>query len=312
MRETIYRLPPCSAMNVKAMETWLGDMAEQGWYLCDDGITFGVAEFRKEEPCKLHYRMDIKRAGWVRKKSGRLNDEEQKKIHIENGWEYIADYGDFHIYRSETLTDLYMDHAQLLEEIQRKKLNAWFDMLWALIVILLLPILDLDGHAMMLTAQMGLSLVVFSLLMILLYYAGHIRKARMWARYQEAIRNDEGYVYPVPIHPRRYYGKKVIQGLLVAIWVGLLIHRLVVDSDLEMPIAEWNEDLPFPTIADMAPGGSYEIDDSMNIANTVRHVSTWLAPYVYEWDEIARAENGNGQVVNGALYIDYYEMRYGW
>ena len=34
----IYRLPPCPAYDVEAMESWLGAMAEQGWVLEQDGF----------------------------------------------------------------------------------------------------------------------------------------------------------------------------------------------------------------------------------------------------------------------------------
>ena len=45
MKDRIWRLPPCPPYDVEGMESWLSDMAAQGWKLEPDDFFFGIASF---------------------------------------------------------------------------------------------------------------------------------------------------------------------------------------------------------------------------------------------------------------------------
>ena len=45
--KTIYRLVPCPQYDLSGMEHWLSDMAQNGWLLQKEGITFGIAGFEQ-------------------------------------------------------------------------------------------------------------------------------------------------------------------------------------------------------------------------------------------------------------------------
>lgn len=68
---------------------------------------------------------------------------------------------------------------------------------------------------------------------------------------------------------------------------------------------------PFATIADLAPGGTYKLDD-FGLSNTVEIRSDWLAPTVIHWAEIATVALPDGKTVSGGLYVDYYETVSSW
>ena len=53
----VYRIPPCPSYDIEGMESWLSDMAAEGFVLVKDGIFAGVATFEKTEPRKLKYRL---------------------------------------------------------------------------------------------------------------------------------------------------------------------------------------------------------------------------------------------------------------
>ena len=50
IKDRLYRLPPCPPYDVEATESWLEDMAAQGWMLEKNNIFLGVAAFEKAEP----------------------------------------------------------------------------------------------------------------------------------------------------------------------------------------------------------------------------------------------------------------------
>ena len=52
-RTRTWRLPPCPPYDVEGTESWLYDMALQGWMLEKDGLFFGVASFEKKNPASI-------------------------------------------------------------------------------------------------------------------------------------------------------------------------------------------------------------------------------------------------------------------
>ena len=58
--KTIYRLVPCPQYDLSGMEHWLSDMAQNGWLLQKEGITFGIAGFDFQPFAEaLHVMLDI-------------------------------------------------------------------------------------------------------------------------------------------------------------------------------------------------------------------------------------------------------------
>ena len=57
IKDRLFRLPPCPPYDVEATESWLEDMAAQGWMLEKDSIFLGVAAFDKAEPASVRYRL---------------------------------------------------------------------------------------------------------------------------------------------------------------------------------------------------------------------------------------------------------------
>ena len=51
------RLPPCPPYDVESTESWLSDMAAQGWKLEPDDFFFGIASFIKTDPAPVRYRL---------------------------------------------------------------------------------------------------------------------------------------------------------------------------------------------------------------------------------------------------------------
>lgn len=87
-------LRPANVYDVAANETWLEDMAHQGYRLV--GMTGWSGVFEKAEPCACRYRMQP-----LSKKEKRP-PEEMVEVYRELGWEYAGTIpGTFHVWRCE-------------------------------------------------------------------------------------------------------------------------------------------------------------------------------------------------------------------
>jgi len=90
-------LRPANVYDVAANETWLEDMARQGYRLV--GMTGWSGVFEKAEPCACRYRMQP-----LFKKEKRP-PEEMVEAYRELGWEYAGTIpGTFHVWRCEDPT----------------------------------------------------------------------------------------------------------------------------------------------------------------------------------------------------------------
>ena len=93
----IHRLAPCPSYDVERMESWLTDMASQGWHLVKDSEFLGFFTFEEGTPKTIRYRLEPR----PKYSSDTLvPDEEAMALAEEFGWEFADSYRQFYIYRS--------------------------------------------------------------------------------------------------------------------------------------------------------------------------------------------------------------------
>lgn len=126
----INRLPPCSACDVEAMESWLYDMARKGFFLTE--ISCGIATFRRGEPAAIHYRLvsEHQDPTWREllltgdDRMGLGPDRDAQDLHARFGWEYVTKRGKFFVYRSEQ-TDRNPDTDPAIQAISINAVRKW-------------------------------------------------------------------------------------------------------------------------------------------------------------------------------------------
>ncbi|MBQ6059354.1 MAG: DUF2812 domain-containing protein, partial [Clostridia bacterium] len=140
----LWRLPPCPAYDVEGTESWLTDMAAQGWMLEKGSFFFGVASFEKAKPAAARYRLEAapKHASdWD--DNGGSPDFEAVEMNADSGWEYVARRGQFYIYRSKagSSREMHTDpqvQALAIKTLQRRQIgNLCTTMSWGIIHSLL-------------------------------------------------------------------------------------------------------------------------------------------------------------------------------
>ena len=316
-KKTYYRLAPYPSYDVEGMESWLEDMTEQGLFLTGDGFFCGFGFFHKEEPRKAKYRLQVNEL-----EAGVLSDndepeKEQQEISEALGWQFVARRGEFFIYRSmeENVRELNTDpevQALSMKMVQKRQYNSIFNCLLWLIVY---PLLKKNGAVIAPMLYMKTWFYFFSILLVLGFFLGSVRKLVHYTKIRKKLKNGEqlnreknwkkwAWLYPTKI---------VLLIVLCCTWGCIVlgnIHRTVLFED-EIPLEEYTKNPPFATMADMAPGKPYEIED-MGYVNTVTEWSDILAPVNFIWEEYATVHVTENKAVSGLWDINYHELKWEW
>ena len=96
-----YRIPPCPAYDIPAMESWLEDMAAKGLHLTKDGFFGLFTTFEEGPPKKERFRLEpTDRRNGLFSEEYDPEDEAVQMLH-QMGWTYRARRGQFYIYSTD-------------------------------------------------------------------------------------------------------------------------------------------------------------------------------------------------------------------
>lgn len=307
----VYRLPPCPSYDMEGMESWLTDMAAEGLLLSKDGFFVGIGCFDKSERCKVRYRLEAapKHAGiWAL--YGDEPDEDAVNLNRTYGWEYITRRGQFFIYRAETADARELNTEPEVQAIavnlvrKRERSAVITSFFW----LLLYPVIRLRGSLLLIALHTKTWLILFGVVLSLWLFIGSVARAIHLGRLRKKLSSGE-----TPNHCKNwrrrtaiYRISKIVQVLLIVLWVCLLLHLWNISTVDEKSLAEYTGQPPFATIADLAPEGDYSLA-SFSTFNTIEIHSDWLAPVVITWQENACVKLPDGRYFSGILSVDYYE-----
>jgi hypothetical protein len=316
----IYRIPPCPAYDISGMENWLSDLAEEGWFLMQDGFFAGIATFEYGEPRKVKYRLEA-----AQRRSGILSDNdnepdpEQVELSKKYSWEYVAKRKDFYIYRSfdPSARELNTDpevQALALNAVKKRQGSALFSSVFFLLIY---PVLLTRGCLLLSTISMGTWRMVLVLLLAALMIVDEVRAFVHLRMIQKSLTHN-GCYNPEPDWRKNaapYFIRKIIKTMLTVFLVFAFLQNwgMSVTNEKKIPIDEYSGTVPFATIRDFAGEGSSEYTLTMkglNMGfNTIEEKSDWVAPRCIEYNEHATIKTFDGKNIAGGLYIDYCELR---
>ena len=316
-KKTYYRLVPCPSYDVEGIESWLEDMAEEGLFLTSDGFFFGFGFFHKGEPKKVKYRLQAKSSHGSFVSDGYEPLKEEMELSRELGWEFVVSHGEFFIYRSieENVRELNSEpevQAITLKEVKKRQLSSittcliWF-ILYPLVKkngAFFVPMLYMKTWFYFFTAGLAFWFV-FGSVWKFVYYTKLYKKLKRG----EQLNREKNWKRKAWLQP----AKTILLIVLCCAWGGIVlanIHRTVLFED-EIPLENYFGNPPFATMADIAPGSSYELRD-MGYCNTVVEWSDVLAPVNYIWEEIAEVWISEDRSVYGLWDINYHELRWPW
>lgn len=316
MRHTKIQWIPWPHYDVETVESYLQDMAAQGWHLKKDSITFGFACFHRGEPKTVKYRADAAQHStslWAENQGA--PSFEEIALGEALSWEYVAVWGDFFVYRCDNphAPELHTDpavQALTLNAVKKKQRSSLVTCLLWLVVYpalvlrqgLLLTALSIGSWVMALVVALALSLAAGEVAK-----AFHLRALQRkllrdgtWNRKREWRRNRKWYCAGSAVWVAISF---TVVCTTVAGWSKDLFYEDYV------PLDAYTQPLPFAVMRDLADG-AYKVTlrDLDRGIHTIQEDTDLLAPRMIAYNEHAAITRRDGTVLNGGWYVDYYTM----
>ncbi len=313
--ETTTYSSPCSHLDIEGTQTWLEDMAAEGWLLQKCSIWRWLYHFAPCDPIKVRYRllpMANREESWTLKP-----DEKCRSLAQDFGWSYVCRCGNFFVYRSydEGDRELYTDpviQEQSLHFLMRASIRH-------LILVLLTPLLFpallvlLAGPDYIWRAVVAYS--VYCLITLLLF-ADHIAEElydvilllRTRNRLKHGIlptaRKEWRKSNSVFLWLRRAF---LIFVILFPIYARAVCTLAPDSQNLPSPDAE----LPFVTVCNLAEQSGVE-SVKRHESSSMHEQSTILSPVYYDWNETANIISADGEEGMVSIGVNYYELCGEW
>ena len=314
-KNRIRRIAPCPGYDVEKIESWLTDMAREGWLLEKESEIFGWLAFRKEAPRSVAYRLEPKEPS---KGFGDTPDQDFRELCGEYGWEYVDSYGNFFIYRStrsdfrEMNTDLSVQAAALKAGRRSSTLTIFLDVF--LLNQFFRSFLWKPSYWLI---HMGLAHFLIGLL-VLLWFLGdsflhwhHLRRLQKQLKENIPLNHRKPWRKGAPFHIFSKFAYILVIFLFFGSLFGACSRALELETDAPAT-ADYPGDPPFVTAADILPEGEYTARSSFLDYNTYVETATFFAPAIVEWNEDGQIRLPDGSIYSGVLRISYYETRYTW
>ena len=314
-KNRIRRIVPCPAYDVEKIESWLTDMAKEGWLLEKESEIFGWLAFTKEAPRSVAYRLEPKEPG---KGFGDVPDQDFRELCEEYGWEYVDSYGNFFVYRSTRLcfremnTDLNVQAAAIKAGRRNSTVTVFLSVF--LLNYFFRSLLKMPCFWLI---HMGLGHLLMCLLVLVWVCADSLLQWCHLRSLHKQLKEN------IPLNHRKPWRKgaafhifsKFAYILIIFLFFGSLFSACSQAFELEtnaLATADYPGDPPFVTAADILPEGEYTSRSTFLDYNTYVQTGTFFAPTIVEWNEDGRTRLPDGTIYDGILRIRYYETRYSW
>ncbi len=309
----VLKFMPCPAYDVERMESYLSDLAKDGLFLTADGFFCGFGFFERKSPQPVRYRLAaaVRRRGLFDDDGG-APSEEELEAYRQCGWEYVAARGQFYIYRSgdpealEPDTDAAVQAIAIGEVRKREIGNLIANLFW----VVLYPLLMLSGGLLHAVLEIKTPLAALLTALIIWMLIENFRRVIHLRKLRKRLQNTEGLQHDKDWRKGAlsYRAGQIIStalDILCAVLLIITLSRSISDQG-EIPLAEYQGEVPFATLADISQSESY-VHENLLESDNVTVDSDPLAPVMIHWHETGRWTDENGDAHSGGLVVDYYE-----
>lgn len=316
--KSVHRIIPCPDYDVTGVEIWLSYMAEQGYILRDGGVFRGIAAFDRCEPEKVRYRLQPAQKGFVIYDNDGPSDDEVE-LNGAFGWKYVAKYGVFHIYRADDIDAREMDTDS---EVQAMAMNSLhrsqrFNIIWMSIwIIVYLAIVFTSQPFLSMVNRGSLISIALVLCVIIFIVTGLVKAVSLYRLRRKILDGDSLGSGTNWRRGARIYTVKAVVGIIA--YVAMIVFGCMfilsdgVDRN-QMPLSEYQGEVPFQTITDLVSCSDIQkVDNVDDDVNTISKWSDILWPEnykVYEYGDIVYTD---GNICHGGLVITYHEAKNEW
>lgn len=320
MKQPLVKLKaPCSWLDVEKFQTWLEDMAKNGYLLHKSaGIRHNYL-FHRIAPLTVHYRLTPVSNNF--EDQNQRPDTENQSLAEAFGWDYVCTIGGFHIYCSYNAEDreLHSDPDVLAEAIrllQRKALLAVLTVLISPVVyIALLGVLVGYGHIWRYLIRDGVMLYAsLGLLSLFTTFTGIDRSVKL-LRLRRLLEARK-----LPVHCQNWKpgARKFRFCTAVTYLIGMLLIVALSafrfsdqDAHRTQPLPADSSSLPFATVLELAKESNFESVQRLDVGWMVSW-SQIFADVNYEWVEFIDVVTADGLEGRFSLEVSYHELTAGW
>lgn len=307
--KTIWRWTPCPDYDIEGLESWLADLAAQGYGFVGFRLRGRAAAFRRQPPQAVRYRFSASYA------PGRWDDAPnasgaEAALYAEMGWRCAADLGAFQLWACDTpdAPELHTDPRVQALTFKKALSSAFWRFIATLWFCLLYPLLNFRGRYIRMLVELpamtlfylGICLVILAT--ALLRYL-HLRRLRRQLRAGRPLSQGKEWQKG----RRRHVGGMLCSAALA---LGFLLSVLLtaVSQPKKLPLPPGTA-LPFATLADLADGELVLSDGPIYIDNHLLVGSSLLAPQIIDFEQHGKVVADGQTLLSGNLYVDYFELR---
>lgn len=316
--KSVHRIIPCPDYDVTGVESWLSYMAEQGYILRDGGVFRGIAAFDRCEPEKVRYRLQPAQKGFVIYDNDGPSDDEVE-LNGAFGWKYVAKYGVFHIYRADDIDAREMDTDPEVQAMAMNSLHRGqrFNIIWMSIWIILYLVLIFTSQPFLSMVNRGSLISIALVLCVIIFIVTGLVKAVSLYRLRKKILDGDSLGSGTNWRKdARIYTVKAVVGIIA--YVAMIVFGCMfilsdgVDRN-QMPISEYQGEVPFRTITDLVSCSDIQkVDNVDDDVNTISKWSDILWPENYKVYEYGDVVYTDGNICRGGLVITYHEAKKEW
>lgn len=310
----ISRFPPCPLYDVEGIESWLEDLAKQGLILTKGGLFCGFAEFVKAEPKPMRYRLQPLPKKKFMEDPGPT--DAAVELAEEYGWTYLCNMGEFSVFGCENPNARELDtdpqvQAILYRQMYKKKRNSIIS--HCVLFLLLVALLGWYGFLTFFLENPRWYTSLIALVWLCYPFVA-------WQEMKQLGALKEKLSLGEPLSRRKDWKRNrhlhwisaILTVMLTLSFYAVVILENFIDWEDGhwQPIAEYTDDLPFPTMEELAGGGTldsrtWRVDNNNEIA--VR--STLLAAKQIRFEQFGDIKLDGEKLLDGALRVDYYDLR---
>lgn len=310
----VYRLCPCFSHDIEGIQTWLEDLALEGLFLVPEGRTLSVFSFRKDTPRKARYRMEAIEAQGVWDAADGP-DREMRDVFAQMGWEYLVNFGSFHIYRSfdPHAPELNTDPAVQALTLQKLKKSQRSAAILAVLNALMLLFLHSSPGVFLwrLAVTAGPVLPLSMIGLFVWAFVSSLLAALRLSRGQKRLRSGETLTQRKEWRPTAHIARcaRLLPGLLI---LSAIVSFCVFGTKAanKLPIEQRQEPLPFVTLEEIFPDGSFDRSSFPGNTNTFVAYDTALATN-YDWDEFSYVTLEDGKYYC-LVFLEFHDTAAPW
>lgn len=310
----VYRICPCFSHDIEGIQTWLEDLAMEGLFLERYGRTLSVFTFRRGAPRKALYRLEVwENHGSVSSADG--PDMEMREDFAQMGWEFLVNFGGFHIYRSfdPHARELNTDPTVQALTLQRLKKSQRGTALWTVLDALLLLFLHNSPGVYLwrLAVTAGPVLPLSGISIFIWAFVSSLCATLRLRRYQKRLQSGESLTLRKEWRPTAHLARcaRLLPGLLI---LSAIVSFCVFGAKAanRQPIEACQAPLPFVTLEELFPDCEIDRNGAIGDTNTFVAYDTALSAN-YEWNEYSYVTREDGKYFY-LVYLEYHNTAAPW